>query len=106
VVTRKDLPLTTASIQGCHAAIDFQHQHPELAKHWQQTSNYLVFLSTDNEETLNELINKAKLRDILYTKFNEPDLNNELTAVAFEPSEASRKLLSNLPLMRKEVTND
>jgi hypothetical protein len=33
--------------------------------------------------------------------FREPDINNEITAIAVEPSEKSRKLCSNLPLALK-----
>jgi hypothetical protein len=40
---------------------------------------------------------------IKFTLFREPDLNNEITAVAFEPSDSSRKLTSSCPLLGKEV---
>lgn len=56
-----------------------------------------------DEEQLIKLITKAILNGIKYTIFREPDLNNQITAVAFEPSEASRKLTSSCPLLGKEV---
>lgn len=104
MVVRQDLPLSYQGVQGAHAAIDFQHQHPELAKEWQTKSNYLIFLSVKDESSLERLMNKADQRSIIYTPFHEPDIGNELTAVAFEPSDVSKKLLSNLPLMKKEIT--
>lgn len=41
--------------------------------------------------------------DIKHTVFREPDLNNEITAVCFEPSEKSRKLTSSLRLLGNPV---
>ena len=105
VVGRKDLPLPYEAVQSAHSSIDFQHEHPEIAKDWQQTSNYLIFLSADSEQHLERLVRKAESKGIVFTKFYEPDLNNELTAVTFEPTEKSRKILSNLPLMGRRESN-
>ena len=93
------------SVQSAHAAIDFQHEHPELAKEWQTKSNYLAFLTVADEEQLIKLISKAILTGIKHTIFREPDIDNQITAVAFEPSEASRKLTSSCPLLGKEAIN-
>lgn len=105
VVTRRDLPLRTQAVQSGHAAIDFQHHHPIEATEWQTKSNHLAFLTTENEAELIKLISKAILTGIKHTIFREPDINNEITAVAFEPSEAARKLTSSCPLLGKELTN-
>lgn len=103
VVTRRDLPLGTQALQSGHAAIDFQYQHPVEAQEWQTKSNYLVFLTVADEQALIKLITKAILTGIKHTIFREPDLNNEITAVAFEPSDATRRLTSSCPLLGKEV---
>ena len=63
----------------------------------------MVFLTVANEEELYKLIDKADSRGIKYTVFREPDIQNEITAIAFEPSDASRKLTSSCPLLGKEV---
>ena len=105
VVSRRDLSLPVQAVQSGHAAIDFQHQHPEEAREWQKKSNYLAFLTVANEADLIKLITKAILTGIKHTVFREPDLDNQITAVAFEPSEASRKLTSSCPLMGKELVN-
>lgn len=92
-----------ASTQATHAAIDFQYEHPEIAQKWQRHSNYLALLTTENEETLTALIVKATMRGIKHTIFREPDRDNQITAVAFEPSIEAQKLTSSLPLFGKEV---
>jgi len=63
----------------------------------------LVFLTVANEEELIKLISKAILTGIKHTVFREPDLGNKITAVAFEATDAARKLTSSCPLLGKEV---
>lgn len=77
-------------------------QYPELTREWHLVSNYLVILTVENEDALLDLLDVACARDIKYVQFNEPDLNNELTAVALEPSLAAEKLVANLPLALRE----
>lgn len=103
VVTRRDLSIPYQAVQAGHAAIDFQHEHPEIAKEWQTKSNYLAFITVADEEQLIKLITRAILSGIKHTVFREPDINNQITAVAFEPSEASRKLTSSCPLFGKDL---
>lgn len=103
VVSRRDLPIGTQALQSGHAAIDFQHEHPEIAREWQKKSNYLAFLTVSDESQLINLISKAILTGIKYTVFREPDIDNQITAVAFEPSDAARRLTSSCPLLGKEI---
>ena len=103
VVSRRELTLGTQALQSGHAAIDFQYQYPNIGSEWQNKSNYLVFLTVANEQELYKLIDKADSKGINYTVFREPDIHNQITAVAFEPSDASRKLTSSCPLLGKEV---
>jgi len=60
-------------------------------------------LSVENEEQLLLYLEKIKYRDIKHTAFREPDIDNQLTAIAIEPGERSRKLTSKLPLALKEI---
>ena len=105
VVTRRDLSLPTQAVQSAHAAIDFQHAHPLEASEWQTESNYLALLTVANEEELYKLSEKAAMRGIKHTIFREPDINNEITAIAFEPSDASRRITSECPLLGKNNNN-
>ena len=84
--------------QTCHAAIQFQHEFPQLSKSWIESSNYLVILEVDNEIQLKSLIDKAEQIGICSSVFKEPDLDNQVTAVAFEPGELSKRLLKNIKL--------
>ena len=104
VITRRDLSPGYQAVQAAHAAIEFQHEHPEIAKEWNTNSKYLVFLTVENEEALKILLEKIQIRDIKYSTFFEPDNGNQLTAIALEPGQVSQKLVSNLPLALKEYS--
>ena len=104
VITRRDLSLGYQATQACHAAIDFQHEYQREATEWHTSSNYLAILTVKDEEELIDILVKVSLRGIKYTIFREPDLNNEITAVALEASNDSRKITSSLPLLGKEVS--
>ena len=103
VVTREDLSIPQQLVQSTHSAIRFQHEHSEIAKDWDINSQYLACLSTKDEESLKQLIKKAESKDIKYTVFIEPDINNEMTSVTFEPSDLARRLTSSLPKMFKNL---
>lgn len=84
-----------------HAAIDFCFQHSEIAQSWHTQSNYIAALSVKNEEELLKLISKLESRGHCYTVFREPDLENEITAIAIEYREDLKKLTGGLPLLLK-----
>lgn len=86
------------SVQAMHAAIQFQHDHPEYAKTWYRQSNYLGFLSVGNERMLQNIIEQAAKNDIQCSVFREPDIENQITAIALAPGPKSKKLCSRLPL--------
>jgi len=85
--------------QSCHALRQYVSEHPESELQWFKKSNYLVLLNVANEKSLSELILKASDKNIKYSIFREPDMNNEITSVAFEPGQKSKKLCSNLRLL-------
>jgi len=99
VVVRKDLLPSYRSVQATHSAIQFQHEFPEISKKWQTKSNTLALLTAKDEQHLIDLMYKAKIKNINYSIFTEPDLNYEITSVTFDPSEASGRLLSGLPTL-------
>jgi hypothetical protein len=74
-----------------------------VVRPWIIQSNFLVIVSVPDEDALLDLITEASRRGIIRTAVREPDLNNEATAVALAPGDATRKLCANLPLALKEV---
>lgn len=103
IITRKDLKPGYQLVQSVHAAIEFIFQYPEESLTWHFKSNHLACLSVNNESCLLELIEKLKISNIKYSIFKEPDIDNEITAIAIEPNEKLKKLCSNLPLALKEI---
>jgi hypothetical protein len=101
VIGREDLGAGYMSVQAIHAAIQFQHDHPEFASAWHQQSNYLGFLSVNSEEELQNLIDRASAQNIPISVFREPDIDNQITAIALAPCRQSKKLCSQLPLALK-----
>lgn len=100
-VTRQDLKPGYQAVQAAHSAIEFQHEYSDIAKKWTTESKYLIFLSISDELKLKELIKAAHTKNIKHTIFREPDIDNQITSVTFEPTEDSKKLCKKLPLMLK-----
>ena len=100
-MVRGDLAPGLQIAQACHAATTFMVEHPKTAKHWIMASNYIVVLQTESEFDLQEIVRQAKEQGIEITLFREPDLEDELTAVALAPGEKSKKLCQHLKLALK-----
>lgn len=98
VITRSDLEPGYQAVQSMHALRQFTAEHPEVDLEWFQSSNYLGLLSVCNEEELHKLVEKATDLGIKHSIFREPDIGNEITAIALEPSQQSKKLCSGLKL--------
>jgi hypothetical protein len=81
-----------------HGAIQFTFDHPQIAKNWFEISNYIVALSIKNEEELLKLIKKAEDNNLKYSIYREPDLENQITSIAIEPGEQTKRLCKNLKL--------
>ena len=98
VITREDLDPGYQAVQSLHAGIQFAMEHPDIHKEWYEQSNYLGLLSTSDELELNKLIEKANAAGIPCSVFREPDVDNQITAIAIGPGPKSKKLCSNLKL--------
>lgn len=101
VLSRKDLSPGYQAVQSAHAAIDFQYQYPKIAKKWHK-SNYLVLLSVSDEKELTKYISIFKKFNLKHTIFREPDIGNEITAVAVQPSILLKHICKNLELLLKQ----
>lgn len=102
MITREDLNKGLQSVQSGHAAIQYIFEHPECAKNWFDNSNYLAFLAVSNEQDLINLTEKAIEKNIKFSIFREPDIDNAITAIALEPGIKSKKICANLKLALKE----
>lgn len=84
--------------QSCHAATTFFNEYKEVANAWIFHSNYIAILECEDENALIKLADKADKKDIKFSVFFEPDMDNEITAIALEPGTISKKLCSNFRL--------
>lgn len=84
-----------------HAAFQFLHEHPSVVEPWLLRSNFLVVVQVPNEDALLDLITEASQRGLLRSAVREPDLDNQVTAAAFEPGAKARRLCAQLPLALK-----
>lgn len=77
IVTRKDLTKSQQAVQAGHALAEYL-----LKNNTTWDNGTLVYLSVPNKDILNYLTLRLKQDNISYTKFREPDLGDELTAIA------------------------
>lgn len=106
VITRQDISAGYQGVQAIHAAMQFAFEHPDINREWFEKSNYVGFLSAANEYELNFLIEKAKENEIAFSVFREPDIGDQITAIALSPGIKSKKLCSKLELALKEYGKD
>jgi hypothetical protein len=79
--------------QGIHAFRAFQNDHPEVEQNWHTNHNNIVVLQDDD---IPSLAARLEAKGFRISRFHEPDLDDELTAITAEPG--AWKQLSSLPL--------
>lgn len=94
IVVRADLPPGMQIAQACHALRQFTSVHSEIDRAWYEGSNNLVVLQVPGEDELFDLL--ARAGEIPITSFREPDLDDDVTAIAIGPQGSG--LVSQLPL--------
>ena len=96
VITRRDLPLSSQAVQAGHAA--FQAAS-ELRFN---THPHFVYLTEKNLSRLSSAIRNLTNKNLNMIIWREPDLHNEITAVAIGPvvSKEDRKLFKKFQLMK------
>lgn len=83
---------------------EFIFRFPEISELWHNQSNYILCLSAKDEESLIVLASKFEAEGLKYVLFREPDIADQVTAIAVEPSDKTKRLCSNLPLALKEFS--
>jgi hypothetical protein len=84
--------------QIAHVVADYMIAHPNAAKNWHDISNSIIVLEAPDARALSELQDNARDKGLTVTEFREPDLADEITALAFSPSDETKRFLSNLRL--------
>jgi len=97
VIVRNDIPKSYQAVQGGHAAAQFMLKHNEVAKLW--NNHRLIYVNVKDERALRKMIYKLRRHNLDYASFNEPDINNEMTAIATVVTEKERKLFKHLSLV-------
>ena len=101
VVTRRDMTPGYQGVQSIHAALEFAALYPDTFMYWNLSSNYLCWLSVKDEAVLASYLRAAEAKGIKSVGFYEPDIGDQLTAIAIESGRRSALMLRTLPLALK-----
>jgi peptidyl-tRNA hydrolase len=101
IAVRADLTPGLQLAQAVHAMAQFAHDHPNEFTPWQTRSNYLVVVAVDNEDELLELIVTISRKGLQRSAVREPDIGNQVTAVAIEPGADAKRICAQYPLALK-----
>ncbi len=78
VLVRKDLKPSYSAVQAGHALAEYLIKKPDT----QWKNGVLVYLGVKNEAALCKWTHKLDLKGFEWVGFWEPDLDNQLTAIA------------------------
>lgn len=89
--------------QVAHVTAEYAKQHPNSFNQWYD-SKYIIVLSVPSLIELKSLRQNLLNEGVLLSDFYEPDINDELTAIAVLPEhyEQAKKYLGHLPLALKK----
>lgn len=72
-------------------------EYRELAIEWD--NQFIVCLAVRDEDSLWAICNKLDTLNISYSKFFEPDLDNQLTSISFIQTDQTEKITKHLKLL-------
>jgi len=93
VIVRKDLTTSQQAVQAGHAVAEYMLRGLPFRR-WKNET--LIYLGVKGLTQLRNLKRKLEIDNILYTEFREPDLNNEITAIA---SDVECKIFERMNLL-------
>ena len=77
VIVRKDLTPSQRAVQAGHAVAEYLVHSP---LYWKNET--LIYLGVKSLNQLENLTRRLDFDDVKYTEWREPDLNDEITAIA------------------------
>lgn len=92
VIVRKDLTPSQRAVQAGHALAEYLLNSPQ--NNWKNET--LIYLGVRDLFQLYKVIRRLDYQDVKYVKWREPDLNNEITAIA---SDNKNKIFDKLNLL-------
>lgn len=93
VIVRKDLTSSQRAVQAGHALAAYL-LHGSFLRRWKNET--LIYLGVKGLKQLHNLKRKFENDNIPYVEFREPDLNNEITAIA---SDVENRYVERLNLL-------
>jgi peptidyl-tRNA hydrolase len=96
IIVRSDLAPGLQIAQAGHALRSFAAAHPELDRSWYAGGNNLIVLGATDEGALAALRSQLEAAGCAVAAFCEPDLGDQLTAIAAD--EGAKRHLRQLPL--------
>lgn len=93
VIVRKDLSISQQAVQAGHALAAYLLAGL-FCRRWKNET--LIYLGVKGLNQLNNLKSKLDFLEVPYVEFREPDLNNEVTAIACD---VENKLFEKLNLI-------
>ena len=98
VVVRRDLSYSQQAVQAIHASIEAARYSLITAE---QVHPHVILCGVKNAQKLIGLSYKLDQAGIRYRAFFEPDLNNEITALATEPiAGCDKQLFKNIQCLK------
>lgn len=94
VVVRNDLSTPQKAVQAGHAATEWVLENKHQIPAWNKT---LVYVTAKDKEHLERIKDKFVWNEINCTAFYEPDIGNEITAIACL---GSNSIVKKLPLLK------
>lgn len=102
IITRSNLTPGLQAAQAVHAAFSFALAEPDLCRRWHDESNFLVVLSVPDLDALEALRSRLDRKGLPCLAVNEPDLDDELTAIVLHPFAGAGRWVSGISLALKE----
>ena len=95
ILVREDLSNAQRAVQSCHAVIEATRNFNMNGEH-----PSVIICGIKNEHTLKRQIEYLTSNKIKFSKFYEPDINFELTAICTEPLSHNREIMRRYQLIK------